>query len=170
MFDFEIRDNLILTKTSVIVVFQIEPIDIFLLNKEDQISFFARIYNVFNLLKGEIQINVLIRKSNIDDFKAHFRSLLRQNAVNPKRLQIVKDIISDLSELISDPQENILNRKFYFQIKEDVNTNNESQLVEAIKNLDIKTQRTTGSFIRAGIEVEQVIGKELTSYLQQFYL
>jgi hypothetical protein len=150
-------------------VFRIEPIDIFLLNRDDQVTFFARVYSIFNLLKNKIQINVLVRKTDLKDFSEHFSSLIKQNAVNDTRLEFVKGVIQDLSSIIEDPEETILHKSFCFQLSEKCNVLNEKSVLEAVKKLDSHTQRITGAFIRAGIEVDQVLEEDLKHYLHQFY-
>lgn len=169
MFDFEIRDNLLFTKKSVVAIFQMEPIDIALLDEEGQMSFFAGLSTAFNVLQGDIQFNVVGKKSSIDDFSEYFKSMKMQNLGDQNRLNLVNNVIADMSSLIEDPEEQILTKNFYFHLKEECKTADEKNFVNAIKALSLRVQRITGVFIHAGINIEQVKENNLKQYIQEYY-
>ena len=168
MFDFELKDNLIFTSTSVVAVFKMEPIDIALLDEESQMAFFTRLATAFNMQQGEVQFNVVIKKSSIDDFNEYFKSLKIQNAGDQYRSHIVDKVITDMSALIEDPDEQILTKSFYFHIKETYKSTSERSLVEEIKILDTHVQRITGALSHAGIYTEQVKNSNLQEYIKEY--
>ena len=169
MLDFEIKENLVITKNAVIAVFQIEPIDIFLMNTQDQETFFARLQSTFQLLKGHIQINVVVKRMDLQDYTPYFQSLKKQNVQSEKKLSLVTRMISEFTELIEDKNEVFLSKKFYLHMKERCTTDKDKLLLHGIKQLDQHVEQLTSSLFQAGISSQQVLEPDLISYIKKYY-
>lgn len=162
MIDFTVQDNFILTKGSIVAVFEIEPVDVILLPDQEQRAFEADLHRTLNGLGGDqVQLIMRTRKAEPEDFRKHFKDLSTQGfKFKSKKMQttmsdLVQDYISSLSQLLED---NIIPVKEYYVVfKADTNTQNKAKLSEAIKNLGRLIERFTGNLSRTGIKTKQVV-------------
>ncbi len=159
MINFTIQDNFLITKDQLIAVFEIEPIDLILLPEEEQHVFESDMHRLLNSL-GDVHIQIVMRtrKATANDMDRHFRDLTTQNIkfsnlkTQSKTSELIQGYVSELSNLLEN---NIIPvKEYYIVFKQQVNTKNKTQLIEAIKKLERLVQRVSSNFKKAGIDIK----------------
>ncbi len=164
--NYWIQDNFIFTKNSIIIIFEIEPIDVVLLPEYEQESFFNELHRALNSIGMEhIQFLMRTRKAQPHDLKKHFRNIITQDIkFKSSKTQEIRNTLAQkyMKELSSLLENNIIPvKEYYLVIDEKVNTQKTQKILSAVKNLERKTQRITGNLRRAGIKTYH-----LTNYTQ----
>lgn len=174
LINYNIRNSLLYTPNSVVVIFKLDPIDLSIKSPEEQYAYFSRLVKIFVLLKGEIQLNLLFKAITVNDLNPFFASLIKSNVENEnksvEKQEFINRSIRELGEKVKDNNSKILNKTLYLQIKENCRTNNPKEITKAVEKLREKTKRMTGAFTNAGIRVRQLISDdEIKEYIEQYY-
>ena len=96
--DFKIIDNYIVRKKRLIVVYEIRPFDIALLNEEDREQFYFKIKTMLHTLPGKVQLIVRKEIAKPLDYQDHFFSLYKD--AEPKREKLIESYVNDITKLL----------------------------------------------------------------------
>jgi len=169
MIDFEIQENLIIFKDSIVSIYKLEPIDVFLLSTDQYQLFETNIRRFLNSLKMEqIQLVMRSRRTEIEDLRKHFKNLKLQKSLKPIQEMLINDYILELSELINKSVIPFKEYLIIFRIK----IRNKSMIsrIEDIKKLESFIQNTTSHLNQMNINTKQLVNdnRELEKVIKSF--
>lgn len=130
--NFEIQDDLIVRKDSLIRVYEIEPYDIALLNEQDRAHFFIKLKQAINTIPSQIQVIVKKDRALSSDYSQHIFSLYDSSAT--EREDLIQKYIEDLTSLIENNKFTIT--RCYAVISVPCQTKNLHSKESAIKKLN----------------------------------
>ena len=171
--DFDLVDNLLISKDKILAVFKLEPIDLMLLSEQDQNIFIKNIQNFLNNQRGiHTQIIMRNRGAEQSDYLGHFNSIINQEVkLKSEQMTELRDeklagYISDMKQLLSKNIVPIRDYYIIFEIKGNPDTT--KRALEMTENLAQLSNRLCNLLAQAKIETKQVVDQELEIFLKEF--
>ena len=164
----KIKNNLIIYNKSIIAVYELDPVDLFILPESDQEMFVKDMRNTLNAIKdSEIQIIMRTRSALPEDLKQHLNTFSKMNEDESSiNKTLIQQYSEDLNELIS---RNIIPIKEYFLLfKQNCETEKEDQLEKSLVTLERKIGRVFNNITATGINLKQIIGPNLDKFLKSY--
>jgi hypothetical protein len=174
MEEIEIKDNLILTRNQLTVIFKIDPIDLIILPEQEQKAFETDMKRMLNSIgESSIQLIMRTRKATKHDLGKHFSSFNTQyHFYNKDTENRTKQLLSSyIGHLVDLLEKNIIPvKEYYLVLKKDFNSKSTTGKFDALNNLERSANKICSNFKRAGINLEQVkqSNKNLESLIQSF--
>jgi hypothetical protein len=160
MEEFQIKDNLIVTKNQITLIFKIDPIDLIILPVQEQKSFEMDMKRMLNIIgENSIQIIMRTRKATKNDLGKHFHSFNQTNNFsNLITENITKKLLTQyVAQLVDLLEKNIIPvKEYYLVLKQPLSKNNPEQMLKAVNNLERTASKIYNNFKRAGIDLEHV--------------
>jgi len=166
-YPLSIKNNLIIYNKSIIAVYELDPVDLFILPESDQEIFIKDMRNTLNSIKdSEIQIIMRTRNALPEDLNTHFNTFNKFEEDMTINKTLIQKYSEDLTELIS---KNIIPIKEYFLlIKQNCEVSKSEQLTKGINSLERKVSRIFNNINATGIGLKQITGKDLDKFLITF--
>ena len=161
--DFQIQDNLIIRKGSIIRIYEVEPFDIALLNDQDRENFFIKLKQMIHVLPSQVQFIVRKEKTKIKDYSNHFFSIYNQS--ESIREPLINRYIEDLSHLIETHEFMTVHHFAVFSVS--CNTTKPHERVKAIKKLNDIGIRFASAISACHIDVRPLTSSELISFCEE---
>ncbi len=161
--DFKILGNYIVRKKKLIVMYEIRPYDIALLNDEERQRFYQHIKTMLHTLPGNVQFILRKERAQVNDYHDHFYSLFE--TANPQRDWLLNRYIKELSSLIDLNEFQIM--KYYAVFSTPLVSENEQYLNRAIQKLHDMGKRFSGALALENIQTIQLDKKQLIAYFQE---
>lgn len=158
--DFNVQDNLIIQKNSIIKMFEIEPFDIALLNDQDREHFFVKLKQTIHVLPARVQFLVRKERAKIADYSKHFFSLY--NDSNSKREKLIHQYCQDLSSFIRENP--LISTHHYAIFSVSCNTQKQQEKIKAVKKLGDISLRFASSIASCNIGVLPLENDELLQF------
>lgn len=167
--NLSIKNNFLITNTSLIAVFIIEPVDLFILPKVEQDIFLKDLHNAFNSMRNmKVQIITRTRQAYPSDLNRHFNSFLtKENKELNIQIELTSKYKKDLVELIKN---NIIPIKDYYFVFRYAyrKSNNLSEFELTVNNFDRKLSKFLQNVINSGINARQLKEEELSKFIISF--
>lgn len=160
--DFDIQDNFIIRKNSLVQVFEVEPFDIALLNDQDREHFFVKLKQAIHTLPNQIQFIVKKEQASSKDYSRHFFSLF-DNA-SQEREPLIKEYIDNLTELVET--NNFLITKHYAVIAVPCNPKSVDSKKNAVKKLFDISSAFAANLSLCQISIRPLENNELASFVK----
>jgi hypothetical protein len=160
--DFDIQDNLIIRKGSIVKLYAVEPFDIALLNDQDREHFFVKLKQMIHVLPSQVQFIVRKEEANVEDYSKHFFSLY--NSSNTKRETLINHYVNDLSSLVKNHSFMTMHHYAVFSVSCD--TKKAHEKVKAIKKLSDLGIRFASSLSACNISVQPLVDDQLLHVAQ----
>ena len=161
--DFKIIGDYIVRKNRMIVVFEIRPFDIALLNDEERERYYQHIKTMLHTLPGKVQLISRKEKASVSDYHEHFFSLYE--TANEKLNWLVEQYIKELSTLIELNNFQIM--KYYAVFSTHLQGAKDEDFAEASQRLTDMGTRFSASLARERIYTVQLAHKQLASYFKE---
>ena len=161
--DFRIVDSYIERKKQLLVVYEIEPFDVALLNDEDRELFYQRIKLMLHTLPGKVQFIVRKETARQTDYQKHFFSLY--NNAQKNREKFISSYITDLTNLLGT--EKFLMMKYYAVFSTSLSSTKEASLVTSSKKLFDMGRRLSSSLAPTHIITRQLRKEELVAFCKK---
>lgn len=161
--DFKIVGDYIIRKKRLIVVFEIRPFDIALLNDEERERYYQHIKTMLHTLPGKVQLISRKEKASVADYHEHFFSLYE--TANEKLNWLVEQYIKELSTLIELNEFQIM--KYYAVFSTTLHGTKDEHFVMASQKLTDMGTRFSASLARERIYTVQLTHKQLLSYFKE---
>ena len=158
--DFSLQDNLIIKKSAIIKMHEIDPFDIALLNDQDREHFFIKLKHMIHMLPSQLQLIVRKEKATIEDYSKHFFTLYDQS--NAKRESLIDRYISDMTKLIQ--QNSFTTTHHYAVFSVSCDTSNPYEKIKSIKKINDITARFSSSLVACNIAVRPLKTDELITF------
>jgi len=160
--DFAITDNYIKRKKRLIVVYEIRPFDIALLNEEDREQFYNKIKTTLHTLPGKVQLIVRKEIAKPSDYQDHFFSIYKDSL--PNRENLIDNYVRDITNLLSIGKFQMV--KYYAVFSTPIISTKEDDFVKACKRLYDMGIRFASGLELAQITARQLSKEELVEYFQ----
>lgn len=160
--DFKIIDNYILRKKRLIVVYEIRPFDIALLNEEDRVQFYNKIKTMLHTLPSKVQLIVRKEIAKPSDYQEHFFSLYKD--AEPEREQLIENYVNDITHLLDLEKFQMV--KYYAVFSTQLTSTKDEAFVHACNRLYDMGTRFSGSLELAHIGIRQLRKDELVTFFQ----
>ena len=160
--EFDIQDNLVIRKNSLMKLYEIEAFDIALLNDQDREHFFLKLKQMIHTLPSQVQFITRKEKAKTEDYSKHFFSLYSRS--NQRREPLIAEYIKNISDLIRDHAFTMTHHYVVFSLS--CNTGKPYEKLNAVKKLHDMGMRFTASGAAANIEVRPIVNQELINFTQ----
>ena len=174
MDEINIKDNLVLTKNQLTVVFKIDPIDLIILPEQEQKAFESDMKRMLNSIgENSIQIIMRTRKATKQDLGKHFSSFNTQYqfySVDTEN-RAKKLLTSYIGHLVDLLEKNIIPvKEYYLILKQEYTSKSATEQFNSFNNLERFANKICSNFKRAGINLEQVkqTNNNLENLIQSF--
>ncbi len=154
--------------SDMIAVIKIEPIDIYLLGAEEQVTFYRKLNALLNSLGMKIQVTVCNEPSKINDLSDHLKSLHFDSFDDKRKLAFLELYAEALENTVAVHSHKILKKSFYIQIS--IPCPKSSDMPVARKRLDGSCEKISRIFLAASIKSKRVSSADLIEYLRKYDL
>jgi len=161
--DFQVQDNLIIRRSSIVRVYEVEPYDIALLNDQDRENFFVKLKQMIHVLPSQVQFIVRKEKTKIEDYSTHFFSIYNQS--EPAREPLINRYIQDFTHLIETHEFMTVHHYAVFSVS--CNTAKPHERVRAIKKLNDGGIRFTSSMSACNINAKPLNSEDLIHFCKE---
>lgn len=161
--DFQVQDNLIIRKKSIIRIYEVEPYDIAILNDQDRENFFIKLKQMIHVLPSQVQFIVRKEKTKVKDYSSHFFSIYNQSEKD--REHLINRYIKDLSHLIETHEFMTVHHYAVFSVS--CNTIKPEEKVKAIRKLNDTGIRFASAISACNIDVRPLNSEELISFCKE---
>lgn len=161
--DFQVQDNLIIRKGSIVRIYEVEPYDIALLNDQDRENFFVKLKQMIHVMPSQVQFIVRKEKTKVKDYSTHFFSIY--NKSQDIREPLINRYIEDLTKLIETHEFMTVHHYAVFSVSCD--TAKPHERVKAIKKLNDVGIRFASAMSACNINVTPLSNDELISFCKE---
>lgn len=160
--NFQIQDDLIVRKDSLVRVYEIEPYDIALLNEQDRSHFFIKLKQAINTIPDQIQIIVKKDRALSSDYSQHVFSLYDSSA--SERENLIQKYIEELTRLIDNNKFTIT--RCYAVISVACQTKNLHSKESAIRKLNDIGTNFSAHLSNCNITTKSLTNEKLINFLK----
>jgi len=154
----DVQKNLIITRTSVVGVLRVEPLNIHLKSEGEKKRIIQAITGAFNSLTEPIQIICLSRPVDLDNYLRSLEAMIREQSSLFRR-KILNQYLSYVRQLVASGE--ATEERFYILAAE-------KKGKYAVQDIRQKISDLKDAFERAGLEVSHCNDREITDLLFTF--